>query len=169
MMIRDEKGYTLVELMTVIAIISISMGIATFSLSFVFNRNVDAKMTEVSTQIRSAKNLQVEKSADTYSVEFTVKDGNTILHKRVEKSGVVTELATVKVPNNLEFVKVVGGSEIKISDLLAHGRSDEIKFEFDSATGKLTTDGFGLYKIKYKDKEATMRVIKQNGKVILNE
>ncbi len=170
-MIRDERGYTLVELLVVVAIISISMGFVTFSLNFVFNRNVDAKMAEVITEIRSAKNLQVEKSALEFTIDYADEGDSIVLYKRALKPGdtAPVDISLVKIPKTLEFVKVVGGSDVKVSDLISQNRLDEIRVSFDSTTGRVTTGGYGVYKIKYNDKVATMNIIKQNGKVILNE
>ncbi len=168
---KNESGYTLVEILVVILIISIVISIAGFSVNLVMSRNVDATITELVSEIRITKTMQIEKSSVSYKLQFFQTSDDIILRKTAINEGDINPviLSEVKVPKNFELFKVIAGSEIKVSDLIQQNRTDEISFCFDSATGKVSSGGYGKYILKYKDKEANMNIIKQNGKVILNE
>ena len=61
---RDDRGYTLVELVAVIAIMVVMVGVLTFSMTMVFNQDAQRAANLINSELQEARMLSMSKSGD---------------------------------------------------------------------------------------------------------
>ena len=71
---RDNRGYTLVELIVVIALMAALTGMVTLSISIIFSRDASACAIKINDALSDARMLAMSKEGE-YSVTFTTVSG----------------------------------------------------------------------------------------------
>lgn len=118
---KRDKGFTLIELIVVISIVSIIIGIGGLSLSGLFNTSIDAYAEDVATTLIEAryKNMAY---ADVYYVEIIHNDSNknyTVeLHREyIDAAATKDEIISTKTIEGNCKVTFKMDSEIEANDI----------------------------------------------------
>lgn len=122
----NNAGMTLLELIVVIAIISILLGMSTYALSFAFSKDAENCARTVDTQLANLRSQSMNKSGE-YKMRITVTGDRKveILKDEVQqehvdiKKGVTIEFYLDDVAKDAEWVEIVfNKSKGKVSRLI---------------------------------------------------
>jgi prepilin-type N-terminal cleavage/methylation domain-containing protein len=145
MAVRKNKGYTLVEVMVVVALLGIAIGIVATSIATVFSANAKKCAYNMEAMIAQAKINTMYKTAPVF-VEFYVLDG-TIWGQYYE-GGVATQ-----VRENMGSAKIAVSFETAEGGSYTLDATHRIYVGFERGTGALRNlntivppiTGFGFY------------------------
>lgn len=144
----NNDGYSLIELVIVLAIIAVIMGTVFYSVILVFSANAKSCANDIQRAIGDCKVSTMGKSA-AYMKLYRNADGNVFTQMWIkDSSGSYVPSDPQKVGTSRVYVgyKAVGGTETE----LPTGESSGIQICFDRATGGFKEDGSGnLYEIIY--------------------
>lgn len=179
-MIKKEAGFTLIELIIVIAILSITMSLVGFGVGIIYDSSVDAMAGELYSDIRDIRYKQTTEFDHDYMLEIIYEDGrygyeiirdNTVSKKRLFRSSIVIS-------------KQTGTDVFTPYHTLPEGEHP-LAFRFSRSSGKgldVTVDGDSLATYDYNGKVCLVeisstssdtvnrvQVVKMNGRVDLYE
>lgn len=169
---RDNRGYSLVELIIVIAIIAVIISTVFYSVVMVFSANAKSCANDIQRAIGDCKVTTMGKSA-AYMTLY--RDADQHLYTKMyiwDKSAVgyvAAEPQQVGTSRVYVGYKAVGGTETE----LAAGESSGIQIWFDRATGGFKADGScNIYEIIYvkggsKSYEITLTKLTGKSEVIV--
>ena len=142
----DNKGYSLIELVIVLAIIAVLMGTVFYSIILVFSANAKSCANNIQRSIGDCKVTTMGK-ADAYMELFRESDGTVYTQMHVtESDGTVTDEERQKVGTNKVYVGYEADGDTKTS--LEAG--DKIVIRFDRSSGGFRPDAGGvIYKNIY--------------------
>ncbi len=160
---RKNGGYTLVELVVVIAILSVLIGLIGYNISVVWSFNARECSKKITTDIQSLKVTTLSKSAtfgDTYMKVYY--DGKNVMRKFHYKDGSEEEEQIGK------RVKVYYGDGTALTEIGTEG-GGELTITFDRSSGAIKDSSgavSGVKKIVVESgKTYTIDVTPQTGKV----
>lgn len=150
---EKDKGFSLIELIVVIAIMAVALGVGSYSLSAISLANAKECATEIKSTLEAAR-METVRSASNPGVQIYrgtdgvyMQAGNNAA-KKIGSSGVT--------------VKYQEGSEWKE---LGQGTANALKFVFDKSTGGFSTFGTNKIVVSSAGKEYTITCYKLTGKV----
>lgn len=166
---KEERGYSLLEVIITIGLISIAIGTSTFGLRTVFNNNVMSVANEFASEVRQVAIKEMASDRHNYSgiIEYDASSEKYSLVLYIERwnGGGYDARAvykTVKFSGSVVFTK--DGTAVK--DLVEDDRS----FTFNAATGEVTSGGAGNYVITSPSSSLAkkVQVIQANGRVYVD-
>lgn len=174
---KDNKGYSLIELIITIGLISIAIGLSSFGLSVIYNSNVNAIGSNIVNDIRLVQAKEMASNALDYRLVLGYDGNQYTVDIHVKESALASWPATPNVYKSYEIPKAMtlkkddGGTYYEIDDV-AHFDVDDLTFEFDVSSGKvLGGNGAGRYELSSSssDKIVEFVVVAQNGRVYIVE
>lgn len=173
--LRDESGYSLLEMIITIGLIAIALGTTSFGLSTIFNSNVNSYVNEVANEVRLARAREMAASDNDYQVVFEydpVDERYKVISKvSIDGANYVT-IKTIKLPKSITLSKEVLGIFVSLDDASLNDETLRL-FQFDASSGKLlgSVSGEGTYRISASNSSITKDfvVIKANGRVYIDE
>lgn len=173
MNLKDEGGYSLLEMILTIGLIAIAIGTSTFGLNTVFNSNVNSKANTIVNEIRLTSSRQLGANERVYEtiVSYDVSDNRVLFTTYVTDTSIASptpqNIKTIRLSRGMNLVKDVSGTPTAIESLTL----DERTFTFDSSSGALTSGGGGVYTLT-SDNSSISRdivVLTQSGRVYVDE
>lgn len=160
--ILNHAGMSLVELLLVIAIISIAVGISGIGISLVFSRDCEKCAKTIDGELATAKmNAMAQKGTFIMTIDAL---GHSVEVNSSERGTILKETVQSRVTVSFE---AIGGT----TDLSS---AEEISIEFDKSTGKVktvssggaTADGtiFKIHCVNDNGKKATTVLVVATGK-----
>ncbi len=171
---RRQDGFTLVEMLVVIFIIMLVAGFTGIGMSYYRDRNVLKKAELFASEVKLARDMQIEKANKKVFIEFEDKADGFFANRKISKRDGSDEkvLNTYKVSaedfNKYDDIVSAGGS-ITLSPTVPVKVSSGDKIEFSSTTGKVLGDGFGVYEFSFGSKKVYVKIQEENGRVIVYE
>lgn len=128
----DDRGFTLVEMLVVVAIIAVVTGIFTFGFSLISTKNVDQCAKKIQMSLESCRTTTMGKLDA--GLFFSTNDG-----KIVARKDIVTASATNSTVSEL------GGRNVKVQYVLTDGADSvtrdlattSVEIKFDRTSGSL--------------------------------
>lgn len=179
-MMKKEAGFTLIELVIVIAILSITMSLVGFGIHIVYDSSVDAMAGELYSDMRDIRYKQTTEFDHDYMLQIIYEDGrygyeiirdDKVTKKRMYRSSIVVSKQTGD-------ARYTTFSDLNMSQ-------NPLTFRFSRSSGKgldTTADGDVVSTFDYNDKvcviqissmhsdaKSEIQVVKMNGRVDLNE
>lgn len=135
----DNRGYSLIELVIVLAIIAVLMGTVFYSIILVFSANAKSCANNIQRSIGDCKVTTMGK-ADAYMVLYRDDSGVYTQMHVTESDGTVTDEEPQKVGTNRVTVGYVqGGAETELTP------GTLIEIRFDRSNGGFKAGAGGLY------------------------
>ena len=132
---HNNKGMSLVEIVTVVAILSLLVGIVSYGFSLSSSRDVDTCAQKLSSSIQHTRTVTMGKNKTTITIKY--KDEKIVVNEFVQ----IRKDDGTLVPNNKETVlgkkgvtlryTLEGGSELVLA------ATDSLELEFDRGSGAL--------------------------------
>ena len=165
---NDNRGYSIIELIIVLAIIAIIMGTVFYSIILIFSANAKSCVNNIQRSIGDCKVTTMGR-ADAYMVLFRDNEGNVYTQMHITKSdGTVTD----EEPQKVGTSKVDVGYTPKNGTETALLPGDSIEIRFDRSNGGFKADAGGrLYEEIYvrggsKDFRITMTELTGKSRVV---
>ncbi len=161
---RDHSGFTLVEVLLVVFILSITVTLVSVSISLIYSRDAEKCVKIINSALETTRMSSLAQEGEFYLV---IDPSNHLMTLESSVTGVISE---EKLPERVDLSVTAKGST-SIS-------GSEVKIEFDKATGKVkkvTIDGLLLNTSDYNTvkinaetvatgKKASVMLIKMTGK-----
>jgi len=153
-MIDNKNGFTLIEVIIVIALLGIAITMTSLGIKILFNSNVNSYGQQFYTDLRDMREKTITSIDSKCELEWD-SNGYTITYNYNNPSKSTTK--RVDLPSNIIVSK--DGSNV-----------NSVTIEFDKASGKLI-DGAGTYKFSSSssDNEILITVVKETGSVFIDE
>jgi len=170
--LRDEGGYSLLEMIITIGLIAIAIGMSTFGLNAVFNSNVNSYANSLASELRIASSREMAVFDKSYTVELdydTTENRYVAISYVKPLSASESELSRIKFPKGMTISK--GGQSLEYlinNSLILEG---ERKFQFDPSSGALISAAAGTYQLSSVSSSITrdIVVVEVNGRVYVDE
>ena len=128
-LLTDNKGFSLVEIMVVIAILMILVGMAALSYSVVSNANVSKAANSLNSAFATARATSMAKGIDAGTLTLKIIDGKLYSYIGSEADGhAATASQMEKISNNAMTVTLANSSDAVGGTLLGDGY--EAKYQF---------------------------------------
>jgi prepilin-type N-terminal cleavage/methylation domain-containing protein len=124
---RDDKGYTLVELVAVIAILVVMTGVVTMSLSIIYNEDAKRAVSLIDDELTEARMLSMSKSGTIVLIVDTDGDPSKNKLTIMRDSSVYKE---VKIDKDVLISSKVNGTALT-------SPGTDIRIQFDKSTGSV--------------------------------
>lgn len=135
----DNKGYSMIELMIVLAIMAVLSGTVFYSVTLIFGANARSCANNIQRSIGDCKVTTMGK-ADAYMVLFRDGDGTVYTQMHLtESDGSVTE----EEPQKVGTGRVDIGYTPKCGTQTVLMPGDSIEIRFDRSSGSFVADGNG--------------------------
>lgn len=164
----DNKGFSLVELIVVIAIVSVLIGMFTFGYSLISNKQVDQCAKKIQITLESARATSLGKHS--VDLKFLSSGGKIYLEKKLDGDAAQvsrTEIGDGKLSVIFTFEK--NGSADQTKNVATTNVTGIV---FDRASGSVKADASGYYfnhvTISNGRKEMTVSVDKLTGRVTID-
>lgn len=164
----DNKGFSLVELMVVLAIMAVLLGIFAFGYSLISNKQVDQCAKKIQVSLESARTTSLGKSS--VDLKFYPSGGKIYLQRTLDgdaSKATTSEIGDGKLSVKFYFKK---NSAATVEKNAATGAVTGIIF--DRASGAVKADGTGYYldsvKISNGRKTITVSLDKITGRVTID-
>ncbi len=179
-MMKKEAGFTLIELVIVIAILSITMSLVGFGVRIIYDSSVDAMAGELYSDLRDVRYKQTTEFDHDYMLQVIYEDGrygyeilrdDSVAKKRLFRP-------SIRISKQTGVDTYTPYSTLAVSD-------NPLAFRFSRSTGKgldNTVDGKALSTYNYNnqvclvqissarsDAVNEVQIVKMNGRVTLNE
>lgn len=155
---RKDKGFSLIELIVVIALMAVAVTVSGYSLSYISLANAKNCATEIKSKLEAAR-------AETTT---RVKESPTVVLISADDEGVYyhiggTEGYTVKKIGNSTINVKCDGTELKsISD---PSQNEGIQFIYDKASGAFKTVGCNKMTVSSGGRTYTLTFYQATGKI----
>lgn len=170
-MIRRQDGYTLIEMIIVMALLAIAIGLSGFGLNTIYTNNINTYSNQLVSEIKLVQTKEMASKDKDYKLTLTYDSsleqyvGTTLV--RLGSTGTYSTLKTIKFPKKVAIKKLDGGNYVDIQSL------GTITFEFDGTSGQVKNiaNGGGRYEISSTTSSRVIKfdVIQQNGRVVIDE
>jgi len=143
---QNDKGYTLVELVVIFAILAVMIGITSLSLSFLFGTQAKECAQKVSSQLDETKTGSMSRYDEKMKLSYRIKGSDAA----VTSDGYYAENAVYSIDKNAGSyeltspeIKKMGSGRVEITVELSNGDSfvlgqdQSIIISFDRSTGAL--------------------------------
>lgn len=154
----NNRGYTLVEIIVVLAIIGIALSIAQLSLSNIFNNKLNGYTKEFASLIREVRVNQMSYKSD-YKIKIEISNNQYYIKEL--KGDQEVDGKTIKLPS---------GYELKYEDTTGSISpvGDGMEISFSSGSGSVT-NGAGIYYITSTNskKEGKIKLSSITGRVAI--
>ena len=171
--IRGQEGYTLIEMIIVMALLAIAISLSGFGLNTLYTNNINTYSNQLISEIKLVQTKEMaSKDKDyrlTLAYDSTLEQyiGTTLV--RMGPTGTYSTLKTIKFPKKVAIKKWDGTNYV---DILPPSHT-LISFEFDTTSGQVknTANGNGKYQISStaSSRVIEFEVIKQNGRVVMDD
>ncbi|PKM57875.1 MAG: hypothetical protein CVU98_03885 [Firmicutes bacterium HGW-Firmicutes-3] len=171
--IKGQEGYTLIEMIIVMALLAIAIGLSGFGLNTLYTNNINTYSNQLISEIKLVQTKEMaSKDKDyrlTLAYDSTIEQyiGTTLV--RTGATGTYSTLKTIRFPKKVSIKKWDGTAYKDIQP----PNHTLISFEFDSTSGQVknTANGDGKYEISStaSSRVIEFEVIKQNGRVVMDE
>lgn len=172
----NTSGYSLIELIVTIGLISVAIGFTTFGLSVIYNNNVNVYASRIVSDIKLVQTkemasndldyrLMLGHDGNKYTVEIEVKESSEIW------SAASTTFKEYDLPRVMVLEKYTGAAFVAIDDVIFDVEGD-LTFEFDVSSGKILNDsGAGRYRLTSTSSDKVIEFVatEQNGRVYIDE
>lgn len=181
----NRKGFTLMEMVITIMILSVAIGITSFGLSIVFRGRVDGAARELHTDLIDARFRTTAEPDIAYQVEFFYNSGGGTYGYDVIKwdldAGVEISRESIDLSPSLVLSKynTSNGTFEPLDTISATFPDAALTLRFNPTTGGLmgtnfagnSISGQGTYQLSTdrNSKTYTFEVVELTGRVILNE
>ncbi|MDD6186794.1 MAG: type II secretion system protein [Oscillospiraceae bacterium] len=156
----NKKGYTLIELIVVVALMGLAISVVGISLSYIQSTRVKDCAEKMNYAIETTRVNAMSRTGDN-KVEFYKSSDGVYM---IRTAGGITGSAEKIGGSSISVKYVISGAEQELGD---SGTGNDLVFEFDKASGafkgltpqKIILSGSG--------KEMTISLYKRTGKTIL--
>lgn len=161
---KNNKGFSLVELIVVIALIAVLSGLVAISASAVLGTQVKAATKNIETEIKKARNLTMGKDRVVLKL-YKADDGYyaDIIPNDDASKAVTKKVGKQKV--TVEYSYSTDGSDLKTLD------SNGVVIEFDRSSGEVKKDDDGncvrVIKITKNKTVRTITLYQETGKTVV--
>jgi len=158
--LENNQGYTLLEMMIVIALLAIAISLSGFGLSTLYSTNIKGKTNELVNEIRLVQTKEMASKTKDYKATISFVDG----HYRLRTSVDGTVIKTIDLSSKFKIKKKNASNNFV--DLPSTGT----EIIFDASSGKATA-GAGRYKITTSlgSDPIEFVIVAQNGRVYIDE
>ena len=168
--LKEEAGFTLLEMIIVIGLLGVAIGFTTFGLSTVYNTNVNAMGNELVSDIRLTMTKEMAAKDKDYRLIFSKAGDNYYATISLSSDAGLTwsAIKTVKLSNGMILKKDNGsGSFVEVSAF----SEDERTFKFEANSGKVISQGWGRYELSSTSSTRVMEivVVRESGRVYIDE
>lgn len=126
---KNNKGFSLVELIIVIALISILTGVSFVGLGYLYNTNVKSTVQKLDSSLQKVQSYTTAKSSGGRDIGLVIKKNGDGFY--VEYKGIAGQQDEKIGGTNLTFNYYVGGSAVAIDS------THPLEINFDRSTGGL--------------------------------
>lgn len=178
--LRENSGFTLIEIIITVAIISVMLGLSGFGISVIFRANVESLADNYYNELRDMKFKASSNTDSNYHLEMTYNSATKEYGYIVDQDNITIKNVTLS--KNIAIYKMTEGSTTWAAIETLPEKERFIRFskgggfvmqeDYVSVSGALRViSGQGQYKfVKLgSDKEPIVTIIKQTGKVFMNE
>ncbi len=156
---KNDKGYTLVELVVVIAIMVVMTGVVSFSLSIVFNEDAQRAVALIDDELTETKMLSMSKAENFVMTVYTSSTNPSANYIMITKNG--SPYKRVDIDKDV-FISVKQGASQVINP------GENIVIEFNKSTGSVTDfSGLGITDELYEITAVAQKGNKPEAKVSL--
>lgn len=166
---NDDSGFTILEMIVVIALIGIVLGLTGFGLSSIYNSSVTSNVNTLMNEIRLLSSREQASSKNDYELilSYDTAEKAYIARTYIEMDGAPREITkTMTFPKSI----IIEKDGLALSDATFNDVNTR-SFRFSPSSGGLLTEGAGVYTIKSTASSITkdMVVVAFNGRVYLDE
>ncbi|MEG0387895.1 MAG: type II secretion system protein [Niameybacter sp.] len=159
----QQNGYTLLELVAVIAIMGILSALATYSVNIVFDGNTKSFASQFASEVRSTKDKVLASKESSYAIQIGYDTNAQKYYYEMRKNNVSESKCLLK--SDVSISRKIG-NETKPLKVLA--QVSEITF--NPSTGQAEGDtGIYIFENMITHKQIFVNVIKKTGSVIIDE
>lgn len=172
MYLKDERGYSLIEVIIVIVIIGIGVSMISYGFSLINRSNLKKYVNEYHSDVRYAKNQSMTFENTTFYIQWDYDSVNDEYYYELYKSEpTVTPDTLVKRVDIHSTVDVNLDNESGGMQPLETYTSDQVKLTYEAGSGDLVNgDGFGKYEFyKSDDTKKIVEIIESTGRVFIDE
>ncbi|WZL80002.1 prepilin-type N-terminal cleavage/methylation domain-containing protein [Vallitaleaceae bacterium 9-2] len=164
---KSERGFTLIEIIIAIAVLSILVTIVSMSVHSVFENSVEANVGEFKSDLQDIRNRTMMEYNHSYALIFFYdvieqQYGYNIFEQDTS-SGAIIELKEKRWPKHFIVDKQINGIATRIETLSANQIKQELTFRFSKELGDGVESNFDGDSIStYNSTLGTSQVIKLN-------
>ncbi len=143
---RNNKGYTLVELIVIFAILAVMIGVTSLSLSYLFGTQARECAQKVSTLLSETKTGSMSRFDEKMKLSYRIKDSHAAVKSdgyyaentvySIDKDAVSYELTDPEI-KKMGSGRVVITVELSNGDIFELGQDQSITISFDRSSGAL--------------------------------
>lgn len=164
---KSERGFTLIEIIIAIAVLSILVTIVSMSVHSVFENSVEANVDEFKSDLQDIRNRTMMEYNHSYALIFFYdvieKQYGYNIFEQDTSSGVIIELKEKRWPKHFIVDKQINGIATRIETLSANQIKQELTFRFSKELGDGVESNFDGDSIStYNSTLGTSQVIKLN-------
>lgn len=167
--LKEEAGFTLLEMIIVIGLLGIAIGFTTFGLGIVYNTNVNAIGSELVSDIRLTMTKEMASKDKDFRLVLSKVGENYYSTMSLSTDGSTwSVIKTTKLSKGMVLKKDDGsGNFVEVSILPVNQRT----FTFEANSGKVTSQGAGRYELSSTTSTRVIEIVavRESGRVYIDE
>lgn len=161
-LLQNEKGFTIMELMIVVAIISVAVGMTSYGINIIFSSRVDSFASQYQSDLRFLRDKTIS-DIHTYELvwDFT---GNHYTYEIIDTTDSDTAnhftIKTIQLTNDISVNVFLASDSLNLVDV------DGVTIRFDAATGEAVS-GAGRYILEntVNGEHITVEIVQHTGRI----
>lgn len=172
----NEKGFTLIELIIVVAVLGVAISIANFGVGIVFQSNVESIAQQYQSDLRDVRSKTVS-TVDNYELRWFYDTHEKKYSYQVFNTTKTSEVKMVHIRSNISIkIQEIKDDDTTVTvDLNAYAATDPILvLFFDASSGKVSGAGTNkqlnfIFETSASSDISTVELYTKLGRVYLNE